>query len=960
MSLPEINTRRNTELWLLVLASLPVLLLYAMYVSNMHVELSVQSLGVPLGLFAAFTCAHLAIRRLAPGADPAVLPIVFLLSGVGIAFVTRLAPDLALHQVLWLFVSVGAMVATLFFVPSLDELAGYKYTLGLVGVVLLLLPMVFGAEIGGSKLWLRFGSLTFQPGELAKICITLFLAAYLAENREMLSVSMRHVGPFAIPRFRMLLPMFVMWGLSLLVVVFERDLGSALLFFTFFVIMLYVCTGRLGYVAISLGLLLAGGVVCYRHFSHVQTRIQIWLDPFQDPSNKGLQIVQSLYSLADGGLVGSGIGKGMGRLIPVVESDFIFSAIGEELGLLGASAILMAYMLFAVRGLTTAARAKSDVSSFTAVGLTASIAVQAFLIVGGCTRLLPLTGVTLPFMSQGGSSLLASFIIVGLLLRAGDEGTGREALMEMAEASIIGPSSTAAPPQDGTRISKILHGAHVRGRYGMLTPESGTLGRVALGNRLTGLVTVFTLMFAALIANLTLIQVVRAEEYQQMPNNNHTIARSAHVQRGAIITQDGLTLAESQLQDDGTYVRVYPQGSMAAHTVGYVSTRYGTSGIERTMNERLTGRADYSTWTGALYSLAGVKNPGSSVVLTINSQMQLIAEQALAGRTGAIVILDPSTGAVLAKASAPTYDINDVASYISGDDTTGILVDRATGTRYAPGSTYKVLTLAAALDAGTAKLSEKHEAPATKKIGGANVVNFDEQSWDKLTLEDAFAYSANTVFGEVGTKLGASKLVSYSRAFGYGSDGIGQDFSTVSSLMPDPDEMTEGETAWAACGQPVGEHESPAGPQATIMQDAVMVAAIANGGIAMNPYVVDHVLSPEGATVSSALPHALGQPVSAKTAEQVKKAMLKVVQEGTGWPAQVEGVQVAGKTGTAETSDNSSNSLFVGFAPYEQPTLAIAICIEGSEGEQMSGVAADISGWVLANCLSIQAQGGEQ
>ena len=334
----------------------------------------------------------------------------------------------------------------------------------------------------------------------------------------------------------MLFPMFVMWGLSLLIVVFERDLGSALLFFTFFVIMLYVCTGRVSYVIVSLALLAVGGVLCYGLFSHVQTRVQIWLDPFKDAAGGGYQIVQSLYSLADGGLVGSGIGKGMPTLIPVVESDFIFSAIGEEMGLLGGSAVLILFMLFAVRGLTTAARAKSDVSAFTAVGLTSAITVQAFLIVGGVTKLLPLTGVTLPFMSQGGSSLLASFIIVGLLLRAGDEGTGHESLMEMAPAAIIGPSTTAAAAGATARVSQVLHGSHVRGRYGMLTPESGILGRVALGKRLTALVTAFTIGFALLIANLTYIQVVQAEEYQQMPNNNHTIARSAHVQRGAIIT----------------------------------------------------------------------------------------------------------------------------------------------------------------------------------------------------------------------------------------------------------------------------------------------------------------------------------------------------------------------------------------------------------------------------------------
>jgi cell division protein FtsI/penicillin-binding protein 2/cell division protein FtsW (lipid II flippase) len=950
------NTRRNTELMLLVLAALPVTLLYAMYLVNMNVAISFSSLSVPLGLFAAFTVAHLAVRKFAPGADPAILPIVFLLSGIGIAFVTRLAPTLAEGQVMWLFVSVAAMIAVLVAVPSIESLAQYKYSMGIAGVVLLLLPMLIGTERGGSKLWLVIGPFSFQPGELAKILIVLFLASYLAENREMLSASTRHIGPLALPRPRMLLPLLVMWGVSLLVVIFERDLGSALLFYTFFVIMLYVCTGRVSYVIFSALLLAIGGVGCYHLFSHVQTRIQIWLNPFADPSNKGLQIVQSLYSLADGGLVGSGIGKGLPTLIPVVESDFIFSAIGEEMGLLGASAVLIAFLLFSVRGLTTAGRAKSDVSAFTAVGLTSAIVVQAFLIVGGVTKLLPLTGVTLPFMSQGGSSLLSSFIIVGLLLKAGDEGTGHMTQIEAANThspaqTMRGTAARAKSPTDS-----VVHGSHARGSFGLQTPESGVLGRVALGKRLTALITVFAVMFTLLIGNLTYIQVVKADSYQNLPTNNHTIAKSSKIKRGSIITADGQTLAESVQQADGTYVRQHPMGSLAALTVGYVSTQYGTSGVESTFNETLTGRSDYSSWTSALYSLAGVESAGSSVVLTINSQMQQAAEQALQGYTGAIVVLNPSTGAVLAEASSPSYTYDNLDTVMASGAGQGELVNRATQTLYTPGSTFKTISLAAALDSGVASLSTAYEAPSSMEIGGGQVTNNNGEAWDSLTLQEAYAESANTVFGQLGVALGADKLVSYADAFGYGTR-LGLDFTTTASLMPKPSEMSKWETAWSAIGQPVGVHESPAGPQTTVMQNAVMVAAIANGGIVMNPYVVDHILSPEGATTSTTQPKSLGQAVSSQAASEVKKAMLDVVESGTGTAAQVSGVQVAGKTGTAQVSDSVSNSLFVGFAPYDSPTLAISVCLEGSESNDVNGQAAAVAGQVLAACLNVQSLG---
>ena len=944
-------SRRTTELLLLIAGALPVLLIYSMYVMNMNVELSVATLAVPIGLFVAFAMAHIAIRFLAPGADPVILPVTFVLSGFGIAFVTRLKPELAVNQVLWLFISIAAMVATLIVVRNMDRLSSYKYTLGIAGVVLLIIPMVFGTEHGGSRLWINIGPFSFQPGELAKVLIILFLAAYLSENRELLSASTRSLGPIALPKPRMLAPVFAMWGVSLLVVVFERDLGSALLFFTFLVVMIYVATGRVSYVIVSLLLLLAGMVLCYTLFSHVRNRIQIWFDPFANPDG-GYQIIQSLYSLADGDLVGTGIGKGLPTLIPVVESDFIFSAIGEEMGLLGGSAILILYIIFAVRGFATAARAKSDMSAFTAVGLTTAIAFQAFLIVGGCTRLLPLTGVTLPFMSQGGSSLLASFIIVGLLLRTGDEATGQDVLIaNTSEADMMAPSMRGK----ASKVAAVAHGRNVRGRFGLDTPESGVLGRVALGKRLVSLITVFTLLFAAAITNLTFIQVVQAQTYRQMPSNNHTIAKSGFVQRGAIITSDGQTLAESVQQEDGTYQRVYPNGSVAAHTVGYLSTRFGATGIESRMNDTLRGSANYANWRNALYSLAGTPIPGSSVVLTINYQMQRAAEAALEGYRGAVVVLDPSTGAVLAKASNPTYDIEDIASVIeNGDNEASPLVDRTTQL-YTPGSTFKLVTLSAALDTNAATLDTIYDSPSSMEIGGQDVSNDHDAEYGEIDLRTALALSANTAFGQLGVQLGSDTLVRYANGFGYGKS-LGQDFTCAASLMPVPSEMTEWETAWSACGQPVGEHESPAGPQTTIMQNAVVAAAIANKGVVMNPYVVDHVLSPEGTTMATTKPQSLGQVISAEAAAQVGDAMLDVVTSGTGTSARVDGYLVAGKTGTAQVGSGSINSLFVGFAPYDNPTLAISVCVEGN-GEDVRGYASYVASEVFAQCLNIQAMG---
>ena len=960
------GSRRNTELFLLIASAFPVTLLYALYVAGTGAALSFQTLAVPIGLFAAFTAAHIAARIFAPGADPAILPVVFLLSGIGITFVTRLAPSLAMSQLIILFASIALMIITLALVKNLDIVKRYKYTFGAIGILLLILPMFIGTEIYGSKLWIRIGSFTIQPGEFAKIFIVLFLAGYLSENRELLSISSHSILGFKVPRLRLLTPLFLVWGVCLLVVVFERDLGSALLFYTIFLMMLYAATGRVSYVVIGFFLLGVGAVGAYHFLSHVQVRFQVWLNPFADAQNKGYQIVQSLYSLADGGLFGVGVGKGLAKLIPVVESDFIFSAIGEEMGLLGGAAVLLGFMLFAVRGLTTAARAKSDLAAFTATGLTAAISFQAFLIVGGVTKLIPLTGVTLPFMSQGGSSLLASFIIVALLMRAGDEATGRSVELAGTGISTALPDSAVAgtsTSKNGTRFftggTGATAGLHARPNSRMRrrlldTPESGVLGRVALAKRLTVTVFVFTGLFAILIGNLTYVQVFQAKNIQNMPSNNHTIMRAAYVKRGSIITSDGVTLAESVQNADGTYSRSYPNGNLAAHTVGYYSTQYGSTGIEASMNETLTGSRDYSSWKNAVNSLAGITQPGNTVKLTINSSIQQAAEQALAGKKGAIVVLDPRTGAVLAKASAPSYDNSNIDELMGENSNAaeGSLVDRTTQSLYTPGSTFKVVTLAAALDSGKTTLDQEFESPSSMKIGNADVTNHLNADHGTVSLKRAFALSSNVAFGQLATDIGADTLTQYARAFGYGQS-LGQDFGTAESIIPDASEMTEWELAWAGAGQPVGQGHTP-GPQTTVMQNAAIAAAIANGGIAMNPYIVSQTLSPEGTVVKTTQSRSLGQAVSAETAAKVKEAMLAVVEDGTGTLAQVSGVKVAGKTGTAEVGSSTINSVFVGFAPYDTPTVAISVMLENYDEDSDEPNAAALAGQVLKVALAVQ------
>ncbi len=910
-------TRRNLELILLCIAAPLVILMFAMLVVNQGQPLNFNTLGVPIGIFAAFVVAHLAVRKLAPGADPAILPITFALSGIGIAFVTRLRPELAVGQLMWLFVGVAFLVLALLFVRNLDRLARYKYTLMLVGFILLLSPLIpfIGQEIYGSRIWLSIGPFSFQPGELAKIAIVLFLAGYLAANREMLSVFTWRVGPFNLPDIRTLLPLLLMWLISIGIVAFEKDLGSALVFFFVFLVMLYVASGKKTYVIAGVLMMAIGAVGLYFVFDHIQVRVATWLDPFADAQNTGYQLVQTIYSLADGGLFGVGIGRGLADQIPVVESDFIFAAIGEETGLLGAAGLLLLYLCLAIRGMATAARAKSDVSSFAAVGLTAIVILQAFIIVGGVTRLIPLTGLTLPFVSQGGSSLLASFISVALLLRAGDEATGV--------------------------------GEEMRSATSML-PTASVLGRVALGKRLTRTMVGFSVLFALLVANLTLIMVVQADYYQNMAGNNHTLMQESDTERGSISTYDGVVLAESQQTEDGSYERVYPAGDLASHVVGYYSTQYGTSGIEASENETLKGQQNYASWTDVINAAAGINTPGNDVRLTINSTIQQAAQDALEGETGAAVVMDPSTGAVLAMASSPTYSAGDVEALLEqaaasdGSDDAGQLVNRATQGLYAPGSTFKIVSLATALQNGIASEDSVYASPGTMEIGNAEVSNFGDESYGDITLQRATALSSNTVFGQLGVQIGAQLLVEGAEAFGFNKD-LDFELPVVTSLMPDPDEMTEWETAWASAGEPVGEHESPAGPQASVLEMAMVGCAVANNGTIMQPYLVDSVYNANGERSYQAQATMYLQAITSETASRVKEVLKDVVDYGTGTTAAINGVQVAGKTGTAEHPDGD-DGWFVGMANADSdtPSVVVAIVLEKNESSVASAKAGDI------------------
>jgi len=911
------RSRRNTELLLLLAAAPPVLIIFVLVETALAREFTWASFAVPGALLAAFVAAHLATRRFAPGADPGLLPVAFVLAGCGLAFVTRLDASLAASQVVWLFVGVAALIVTLVLVPSLESLARYKYTIMVAGIALLVSPAIIGVERNGAKLWIRAFGMSFQPGEIAKICIIIFLAAYLAENREMLSVSVRRFLGMKLPEPRTLGPVLLMWAASLFVLVFERDLGSSLLLFGIFLVMIYVATGRPAYVAVGLVLFSIGGVFAWRFFTHVQTRVAIWIDPFADAAGRGYQLVQSLFAFAAGGLTGTGLGQGLPTRIPYVETDFIFSAIGEELGLLGGAAIIICFVVFVLRGIATAGHARSDMAAFTAAGVVAALGIQAFVIIGGVTRLIPLTGITLPFMSYGGSSLLSTFIMLGLLMHAGNTGTGFEAEMQTTSAGL------------------------------------GVLGRFALSRRLTLIATVLSLMLSALVVNLTWIQVAQARSLRNHTANTRNLAEQARQDRGSILTRDGTVLAES-VKSGRVFERTYPSEGLAAHIVGYYSPRYGRAGIEAAANDALAGQRTLHTLDDVIAQATGQPVKGDDVTLTIDANIQRAAESALGNRRGAIVVVDPRTGAVLASASRPGYNPATVEKEWDtlSKASDAPLLDRGRQSLRAPGSTFKAVTLTSALAGGIARPTSTYSGKSPLIIGGAPVTNFEGGSYDNVDLRTATMRSINTVYAQLGVDLGAPALVRQAKQFGFGED-LSFELPVKTSLMPDPGEMTTWEIAWAGVGQPVGEHESPPGPQATVMQMALVAAGIANDGVVMRPYVIESVGNTAGTSVRKTSSKKLGTATDPATAATVTSIMVDTVASGSGTAARIPGVSVAGKTGTAETSGKkTTDAWFIAFAPAEEPVVAIAVMIE--EGGVGGRTAAPAAKPVLEAALKAQ------
>ncbi|MFN8457597.1 MAG: FtsW/RodA/SpoVE family cell cycle protein [Anaerolineae bacterium] len=616
------------------------------------------------------------LQRQGKLADPLLLPLIFLLAGLGLALIRRLAPAFVLPQLAWLLAATAWLVVIVSLPRNLDWLYRYKFSWLTGGLVLLAATLVFGVNPSGygARLWLPVGPIYFQPSEPLKLLLVIFLAAYLADRRRQLVEIKAYLGPLPMPYPSYWIPMLAMWGLSIVLLVWQRDLGAALLFFCTFLGMLYAAIGQKRYLWGGVLLLIGAGMIGYLLFDVVRLRVEAFWNPWLDPAGRSFQIVQSLLAFAGGGLGGQGLGQGLPTAIPVVHTDFVFAAIGEEYGLMGALGILICFGLLISRAFYIALHARREFEQLLAAGIATMLALQTIIITAGTLKLMPLTGVTLPFVSYGGSSLVTSFVMVGLLLFIANQRVSESANGRMSES--------ASQREHRRSTLNIQHSTfniqHLKLAQGLFVG------------------------FAIVAGGLILWQIALAPFLVSRSDNPRLVIAEQQIRRGRLLTAGGIPVAETVINAQGLAERRYPYVGLSSVT-GFYSIRYGVGGTEAAFDSILRGTAGQTVQEKWLADLLHRPVVGQDVTLTINLPAQVAADTALGDQEGAIVVLDIQSGAILVMSSHPTYDPNtlDERWDTLRDDPAAPLLNRATQGLFPVGDLARLVGLIGLAEAGT-------------------------------------------------------------------------------------------------------------------------------------------------------------------------------------------------------------------------------------------------------------------
>ena len=869
------------------------------------------------GLAAFFVLTHFLLRRVCPGADPFLLPIAAFLSVLGYLVLFALKDPVRdmpsfVAQAQGIIGGGGvALLAALWLGSGRVPLHRYNYVYALAALGGTLLLGLAGIGPGGVHLSVGGA----QPVEFIKVLLVFFLAAYLAERADVLNDPLHRWGPFAVPRRADVGPLLLLYALPLVLFALVKDLGPVLLLFGTFLLLAYLATGRGVYVTLGLAALLVGGFIGYRlHFGVFQTRVEMWLHPWANDRKGGDHLALGLWGLASGGPWGSGLGLGGSRFIPRGGSDLVFASIGEETGLIGAGAVVLCFAAVFARGLRIASRAATDFDRYLAVGLSGLLATQALIIVCGILGLLPLTGITLPLVAYGKSSLVASFFTFGMLL----------ALSNRAAA-------TAPAPTPLHRVASARLALAFAGFFALAVVPRLVWVQAMTPDSIAG----------------RAVRVPDADGVARPHINPRTLLLAAQIGRGRILDRGGVVLAETRNRH-----RLYPQGGATAHLVGYLDAGVGGPvGAEKLYDGTLRG---FDTWASLVplwrrKDLPGFHLPqGGDVSLALDTNLQRAALDALVAgaktvrdrRTGkpksrgAVVVLDVLTGEIRAAVTAPTYDPNTLtpaAMQAMSANRAGDLplINRAAMGYYPPGSTFKIVTAAALLANGRGETTWTCHHIAENLFWHANggetfarrrVVDDETDSpHGTVDLNRAVAQSCNVYFAHAGLTLGEKPLRDEAALFSFARLPSLHD---VGANLPD-----------VAYGQ---------GPMlATPLEMAGVAQTVANGGRRLHP---QYLHGKEAEVLST--------PLTPADATRLAGAMREVVVSGTA-ARKFDGLPftVAGKTGTAQNGqgDKMSHSWFIGFAPADRPRVAVAVLVEN--GGYGASVAVPVARKVLEVAL---------
>ncbi len=851
-------------------------------------------------LTALFWVAALVIRWRRGHFDPVLLPACMALLGIGMAVLLRAQPAFYGRQAV--AAAVGIPLLTAAAVLPVAALARYRYLSLLTGIGLLLTTLLFGHRVGDQHLAVSIFGLQFQPAEPAKLLLAVFLAGLLSERQELVA---RIGRSWTLTRTdaRYLGPLVVAWLVALALLIVQRDLGTALLFFGLFVAFIGMASGRAIFVLMSVGAFGFAAVLSTAAFDRVRERVDLWLNPWQDPQGLGYQLSQALFALGAGGVPGVGLGKGFPYLVPAAHTDLPMAVVGEELGLVGALGVLAVLAVVLWRGYRAALRADDDFLGLLAAGLTTVLALQTFVIVGGLVRLLPLTGVTLPFVSFGGTSLVVNLLLVGVLL---------------------GVSSAPAEP---------------------LRSRRQWAARFSWKRQLGWVMATCLVGFGLLGGFLWHWQVRESRWLTAHGNNPRLQILEPQIRRGKVLALYGQTVADS-IYKDGQYRRLVPHGSLLSGVLGYSSQKHGRVGVEGKAHRALLGAEQVRSVSEAL-ERAKQGKPGQTVRLTVDLTLQKAAAAALGERRGSVVAIDPATGEIRALVSNPRYPLNRIDEnweQLIKDPRRPLLFPAVSGV-YPPGSTFKVVTAALALDSGLYSPQSRFYCPGGAGLGGYYWRCFHGKVHGNIDLTGALTQSCNVTFGRIGQRLGKERLKEGAERLGIGVSAP-MEIPTAKGLVDPYNEP------WGSVPVQLGFGQGPLA--VTPFQMALVASAVANDGVLMKPHLIRTYETPEGRVLKRVQPEAWKQAMRPEAARQLRQMMGSVVRSGTGGRAQIPGIPVGGKTGTAENPHGEDHAWFIALAPVEKPKLAVAVVVEG--GGQGGRAAAPVARQVIATYLGVKEQ----